>query len=113
MKNLCNLPDSITLPSGEVLKPVIGGHLDGKPFLTIGGSGVDCAKPNWGTELLKSDPDFYEDGENKAIIREAKHWKLKYRKVCILSRGLRGKRDLHGSNYRGTKWVFVEVRAGK
>lgn len=39
----------------------------------------------------------------------AKLNKLKYKTVRVMSRNLRGKRDLHGSFYRPSIWVFVEV----
>ena len=35
---------------------------------------------------------------------------LKYRYINVLSRNLRGKRDLHGSNYKPTRWLFIEVK---
>ena len=98
------LPDSIALPTGETLMPVIGGHLKQKPFLTD----PDCTKPNWGNELLDKDP-CYDRAERKAIIAEAKRRGLKYRNVGVLSRNLRGKLDLHNQPYRPSRWVFVEV----
>jgi hypothetical protein len=104
-----DLPETITLPNGAILKPVIGGHLEGKPFLTADVIGVDVTQPNWGTALLAMDPDFYR-AERKLIIAEAKRRKLKYRQVKVLSRNLRGKLDLHHRPYTGTLWVFVEVR---
>jgi hypothetical protein len=99
-----NLPESITLSDGAVLKPVIGGHLEQKPFLTIAGSGVDVTKNGWGNDL----PSL--DNERRLIISEAKRRGLRHRMVSVLSRNLRGKLDLHGSPYRGSMWVFVEVR---
>ena len=78
-----NLPESITLPTGEELFPVIGGHLKQRPFV---------------------------DGGNKAIITEAKRRKLKYRRVEVLNRNLRGKLDLHHRPYTPTRWVFVEAK---
>lgn len=42
-----NLPDSIRLKTGETLKPVIGGHLELTPFLTI----VDVKKNGWIVDL--------------------------------------------------------------
>ena len=97
------LPDSIVLPTGETLKPVIGGYLDLKPFLTVEGAGVDVTKSGWGINL-------HPIQEEKEIIAEARRQRLKYRKVAILSRGLRGKLDLYGSPYRSTIWVFVQVK---
>jgi len=44
------------------------------------------------------------------IVSEAKRRKLKYRKVSVLSKNLRGKRDLHGHTYKPTVYVFVEVK---
>ncbi len=94
-----SLPDSVTLPTGEVLKPVIGGHLCQKPFLTV----VDVTKNGWLADLPIS--------EEKAIIAEAKRQKLKYRRVAVLSRNLRGKLDLHHRPYTPTVWIFVQVLA--
>lgn len=99
------LPESITLPTGEILYPVIGGHLKNKPFLTIEHSSVDVTKNGWESDLI--------DKEESLIIAEAKRQKLKYRRVQVLSRGLRGKLDLHYRQYRPTIWVFVEVRRFK
>lgn len=95
-----SLPDSITLPCGAVLKPVIGGHVAGKRFIPDD----DNTKPNDGTS------DFFERTHNNAAIAEAKRRGLKFRRVSVLSRNLRGKLDLHGRNYTDTKWVFVEVK---
>lgn len=92
------LPDEITLPTGEVLQPVIGGSLAQKPFLTT----IDTTKNGWANGLLDSQ-------ERQLIIAEAKRRKLKYRKLNVLSRGLRGKKDLHGRSYTGNVYVFVEV----
>ncbi len=100
----CNLPERITLPGGEVLKPVIGGHLEQKPFLTE----VDVTKNGWLSQLMDTEPDV-ERAERKLIIREAKRQGLKYRQVSVLARGLRGRLDLHGRSYTGSKWVFVQV----
>ena len=97
------LPDSITLPTGEVFKPVIGGHLEGKPFLTVEHSGVDVTKNGWLVDLPIG------ASEETAIINEAKRQKLKYRRVAIMSRNLRGKLDLHYRPYRPTVWIFVQV----
>lgn len=99
----CNLPDSIRLPSGQILKPVIGGHLNQKPFITE----IDVTQNGWAGRI--TDPDI-ERGERTLIIREAKKQKLKYRLVSVLGRNLRGKNDLHHRPYTGTKWVFVEVK---
>lgn len=93
-----SLPDSITLPTGEVLKPVIGGHLEQKPFLTI----VDVTKNGWLADLPIN--------VNDAIVDEAKRQKLKYRRVAILSSNLRGKLDLHYRPYTPTNWVFVQTK---
>lgn len=98
----CNLPDEIVLPCGAILKPVIGGHLGQKPFLTLERSGVDVTRSNWGNDL--------EGNENNHVVREAKARGLKYRRVSVLSRRLRGKLDLYGRPYQSTRWVFVEVK---
>lgn len=79
-----NLPDFITLPDGTVLYPVIGGCLKQQPFTTA--------------------------TSRKAIAAEAKRRKLKYRRVEVLSRNLRGELDLHRQPYRPTTWIFVEVK---
>lgn len=42
----------------------------------------------------------------------AKRRKLKYRRVEVLNRNLRGKLDLHRKPYKPTKWIFVEVKEG-
>jgi len=105
----CNLPDEIRLPCGAVLMPVIGGHLKQKPFLTVARAGVDVTKSGWGNVLLNLDARF-ERAEATAIINEARYQKLKYRRVMVLSRNLRGKLDLHHRPYTGTNWVFVEVK---
>jgi len=91
------LPDSIVLATGEVLKPVIGGHLELKPFLTV----VDVRKNGWLADLTTS--------EESAIIAEAKRQKLKYRRVSVLSRNLRGKFGLDRRPYSPTVWIFVQV----
>lgn len=78
------LPESITLPDGTELYPVIGGHVKQQMFYTAPTS-------------------------ISALIAEARRRKLKYRRVEVLHRNLRGKLDLHGQPYRSTKWVFVEV----
>jgi len=100
------LPDSITLPCGAVLYPVIGGHIKQEPFLTMEGSGVDVRSNGW----LAGLPGHYPENESRAIIAEAKKRKLKYRRVSVLSRNLRGKFDLHHRPYTGSQWVFVEVK---
>lgn len=104
----CSLPESLTLPCGAVLKPVIGGHLAQKPFLTLEHSGVDVTKNGWGAALLNSS-NGWEVSEQKLIIAEAKRQRLKYRKVKVLARNLRGKLDLHGRCYTGSSWIFVQV----
>lgn len=80
----CNLPDFITLPDGTMLHPVIGGYLKQQRFTTA--------------------------TSRDAIAAEAKRRKLKYRRVEVLSRNLRGKLDLHRQPYTPTKWIFVEVK---
>lgn len=80
----------MTLPTGEVLKPVIGGYLDMKPFVNPSG--------------------LYDTAERQVIINEARRRKLKYRVIGVLSRNLRGKYDLHGQLYRPNVWVLVEAR---
>jgi len=104
-----NLPDQLTLPGGTVLQPVIGGHLNGQPFLTKEHAGVDVTQSNWGTALLALGPD-YQRSERNLIIAEAKRRRLKYRQVRVLSHSLRGKLDLHHRPYTGTHWIFVEVK---
>ncbi len=99
------LPDSITIAGGRVLKPVIGGHLDGKPFLTLAGAGVDVTKSGW-LSMASSDPEGFEA---RQIIREAKRRMLKYRTVYVLGRNLRGKTDLYGRPYKANRWFLVEV----
>ncbi len=81
----CVLPDYITLSDGAVLKPVIGGTLEGKPFMGD--------KP----------------ATTEGIIAEAKRQKRKHRMIGVLSRNLKGKNDLHGRPYTPNVWVFVEV----
>jgi hypothetical protein len=105
----CNLPDEITLPGGAVLKPVIGGHIGQKPFLTVEGAGVDVTKNGWMTSAVINDPDP-ERWQRKQIIAEAKRQRRKFRVVSVLSRNLRGKLDLYHRPYTGSVWVFVEVR---
>ena len=79
-----NLPEFITLPDGTVLYPVIGGSLKQQPFTKA--------------------------TSRRAIAAEAKRRRLKYRRVEVLSRELRGKLDLHRQPYRPTTWIFVEVK---
>lgn len=93
-----DLPDEITLPCGATLKPVIGGHLAGKPF---------CVNAPEAGAII--DPDMFR-GERTLIVCEAKRRRLKYRLVSVLSRNLRGKLDLYHRPYRPTLWVFVEVK---
>ena len=80
------LPEFIRLPDGTILYPVIGGCLNQQPFTTA--------------------------TSREAIAAEAKRRKLKYRRVEVLSRHLRGKLDLHRQPYKPTKWIFVEVTEG-
>lgn len=80
------LPAFIRLPNGTILYPVIGGCLKQQPFTTA--------------------------TSREAIAAEAKRRKLKYRRVEVLSRNLRGKLDLHRKPYKPTKWIFVEVKEG-
>ena len=82
----CNLPEFITLTDGTVLYPVIGGYLKQQRFTTA--------------------------TSRDTIAAEAKRRKLKYRRVEVLSRNLRGKLDLHRRPYTPTKWIFVEVKQG-
>ena len=98
MRCFTNLPDAIRLPTGEVLKPVIGGHLELKPFLTL----VDVRKNGWLADLPCS--------EETAIIEEAKRRGLKFRRVAVLSRNLRNRLNLYGRLYQPTQWVFVQVK---
>ena len=99
----CNLADYIKLPTGEILKPVIGGHLDLKPFLTLEHSGVDLTNNGWSDGRLDSQV-------NDLIVNEAKRQRLKYRRVSILSKNLRGKLDLRNQFYRPQVWVYVQVK---
>ena len=96
-----DLPDEIKLPTGETLKCVIGGHLENKPFLTKEHSGVDVKENGWGNNLFDSQ-------ERQLIVDEAKRQKLKYRKVSVMSRNLRGKNGLDGRPYRPSIYVFVQ-----
>lgn len=102
----CNLPDEIQLRTGEILKPVIGGHLENKPFLTLEHSGVDVTKSGWGADLPFGGLGGQEE---KLIVKEAKRQKLKYRRLSVLSRNLRRSLDLHNRPYQATVWVFVQV----
>ena len=70
----CNLPDFITLPGGTMLYPVIGGYLKQQRFTTA--------------------------TSRDAIAAEAKRRKLKYRRVEVLSRNLRG------------NWICIANRTG-
>jgi len=88
------LPDYVQLPDGQMLYPVIGGHLRNEPFF-------DALAPSCSA-----------DGR-KAIIAEAKRRKLRYRTVKVLGRKLRGKLDLNRRPYEPTCWVFVEVKGAK
>ena len=98
-----NLTEQIELAGGVVLKAVVGGHLNHKPFLTLEHSGVDVTQNGWGN--VNTPAGFNEE---RAIITEAKRRKLKFRKVSVLARNLRGKLDLHHRPYTGSRWVFVE-----
>lgn len=98
-----SLPDEIVLPTGETLKPVIGGHLGQQPFITE----IDVTRNGWADQI--NDPDILR-GVRNLVIREAKRRKLKYRQVAVLSRNLRRSLDLHYRPYQPTKWVFVEVK---
>lgn len=103
--NRSDLPDSITLPTGEVLKPVIGGRLGRKIFPTKEHSGVDVTQNGWAGPLLPGEVD-------RLIINEAKRRQLKYRTVKILSGNLKHRLDLRGYPYRPTGWIFVDVNCG-
>lgn len=100
MISRCDLPDQITLPSGAVLKPLIGGHVDGKWFFEH-----ECSN-GWFMRFY----DGRKSLEYKAAIALCKKRKLKYRFVSVLSRRLRGKQDIHGRNYSGNTWMFIEVK---
>lgn len=80
------LPTFIRLPNGTILYPVIGGCLKQQPFTTA--------------------------TSRETTAAEAKRRKLKYRRVEVLSRNLRGKLDLHRKPYKPTSWIFVEVKEG-
>ena len=94
------LPDELILPGGAILKPVIGGHLNGKRF-----------NPEDNRAMAENDgtATFFEHRHNNAAIAEAKRQGLKYRKLGVLGRRLRGKNDLHGRPYTANTYIFVEV----
>lgn len=98
MIHRAELPTSL-VQAGTVFKPVIGGHLENKPFLTQ----IDVTKNGWANGIGNY-------AERQLIIEEAKRRGLKYRQLSVLPHGLRGKKDLHGIPYVGSKWVLVEVR---
>lgn len=102
------LPEEIVLPGGLKLKPVIGGHLDGKPFLTKEFSGVDVTQNGWASDIPRLAGGFFES-ENALIKAEARRRKLAYRSVAVISRRLRRSLDLHGRPYQPSRYVFVEV----
>jgi hypothetical protein len=81
------------LATGERLLPVIGGTLDNKPFYEF-----------------RPDMPWSELREHDDIRAEARRRKLKYRRIGVLSRNLRGKYDLHRRLYRPNVWSFVEVK---
>lgn len=87
MRTTYVMPEQIILPTGEILKPVIGGTLENKPF---------CKFTDWLTE-------------HEEIKAEARRRKLKYRRIGVLSRRLRGKYDLHGRLYRPNVWSYVQA----
>lgn len=91
MRTTYNLPMEMVLPTGEILKPVIGGMLDNKPFVL-----PSILQVSW-------------LAHREIIINEARRRKLKYRVIGVLSRNLRGKFDLHGQLYRPNVWVLVQV----
>lgn len=91
----CNLPEQIDLKNAT-LKPVIGGHLEGVPFLK------QATTNGWANGL-------HEIQINLSIISEAKRRGLKYRIVHVLSRNLRNKTDLHGMKYQPNSYVFVQT----
>lgn len=90
MRTTYNLPEEIILPTGETLKPVIGGCLANEPFCDV--------------------RETFDSEARERIIAEAKRRKLKHRVIGVLHRNLRGKLDLHGTPYRPTVWTFVQVR---
>lgn len=98
MIHRANLPDSL-VTAGTTFKPVIGGHLDGKPFLTQ----VDVTRNGWANGITEYD-------KNKMVVEEAKRRGLKYRHLSVLPHSLRGKRDLHGQRYVGSRYILVEVK---
>lgn len=97
-----NLPESIELDDATLF-PVIGGCVQNKPFLTVQNAGVDVTRNGWASELGLSDNHI-----NKMVVAVARSQRLKYRRVEVLSRNLRGKLDLHRQPYQPTRWVFVE-----
>jgi hypothetical protein len=94
MRTAYILPTEMVLATGERLLPVIGRTLDNKPFY------------EWNLDKPWSVLSEHDD-----IKAEARRRKLKYRRIGVLSRNLRGKYDLHGQLYRPNVWSFVEVRA--
>jgi len=89
MRTYDRMPDEIILPTGEILKAVIGGTLENKPFCDVYNT--------FGSE------------ERDRIIAEAKKRKLKYRTIGVLTRRLRGRYDLHQRLYRPNVWMYVET----
>lgn len=98
-----DLPESITLPDGAILYPVIGGCQQQMPFLTVQNSGVDVTRNGWATDLGLTDANI-----DRMVVAVAKSRRLKYRRIEVLSRNLRGKLDLHRRPYKPTRWIFVE-----
>lgn len=96
MRTTYDLPMEMRLATGEILKPVIGGWLGNERFYRF--------KPSmpWSPEI-----------EHDEIKAKARRLKLKYRRIGVLSRRLRGKYDLHGLLYRPNVWSFVEVKGGQ
>ena len=43
------------------------------------------------------------------VVSICKELGKKYRKIEVLSTRLRGVRDLHGSIYKPTKWIFTNL----
>jgi hypothetical protein len=91
------LPDEIT-EKGITYLPVIGGHLDGEPFLTV----PDITQNGWSDGML-------EATERRLIADEAKRRGLKHRTINVLAKNLRGQRDLRGRPYKPQKYVFVQL----
>jgi hypothetical protein len=98
-----SLPESIILPDGTELFPVIGGYLKEKQFLTTTNAGIDINKNGWASDLGLSDRNI-----DKMVIAVARSRRLKYRCVKVISSNLRGKLDLYRQPYQPTHWVFVE-----